>query len=340
MVMGPVVGRLYGIYGPRRLILGGTLLHVFGLMMASISTKYYQILLSQGICSAIGASAIFQPAISTVPEWFNKRRGAAFGICSTGSSIGGVIFPIMLTHLIKKVGFPWTMRISALIILFLLVIANLTVRQRVETKHHASKKVDHLRPFRELKSFFLMAGFFLITFGIFVPIDYVVVEARASGMRAGILQYLVPILNAASFFGRSTSGLVADKLGRFNIFCTVCGITGILTLGLWIPASSNAALISFAAFFGFFSGAYISLSPALVAEVSPPEEFGYRTGLLFLCGSIGGLVTNPIAGAILDAEHGSFTGLKAFAGAFCLVGTAITFGARLHETGFKLAAKY
>lgn len=140
--------------------------------------------------------------------------------------------------------------------------------------------------------------------------------------------------------GRSSSGIIADKVGRFNVFCTVCSVAGILTLGLWIPASNNAAIISFAAFFGFFSGAYISLAPALVAEVSPPEEFGYRTGLLFMCGSIGGLVTNPIAGAILAVDHGSFTGLKIFAGVFCIVGTVVTFGARLHETGFKLAAKY
>lgn len=44
-------------------MIGGTLLHVFGLMMASISTEYYQILLSQGVCSAIGVAAIFQSGI-------------------------------------------------------------------------------------------------------------------------------------------------------------------------------------------------------------------------------------------------------------------------------------
>lgn len=61
MGTGPIIGKLYDTYGPRYLILGGTFLHVFGLMMASISTEYYQILLSQGVCSAIGVSAIFQP---------------------------------------------------------------------------------------------------------------------------------------------------------------------------------------------------------------------------------------------------------------------------------------
>lgn len=36
-------------------------MHVFGVMMASLGTEYYQILLAQGVCSAIGVSAIFQP---------------------------------------------------------------------------------------------------------------------------------------------------------------------------------------------------------------------------------------------------------------------------------------
>ncbi|CAI6090170.1 unnamed protein product [Clonostachys chloroleuca] len=338
---GPLIGKLYDRYGPHYLIFGGTLLHVFGLMMASISKEYYQILLSQGVCSAIGASAIFQPAISSVRDWFSKKRAAAFGICSTGSSLGGVIFPIMLSRLIRQVGYGWTMRISAFLILGLLVIANLTVRQRV--KHRPAPvghKANYTAPFKELPMLFLMIGFFLITFGVFVPIDYIVVEANAFGMGTNIRQYIVPILNAASFFGRTSCGLVADKVGHFNVFTTVCATTSILILGLWIPASSNAAIICFAAFFGFFSGAYVSLLPALVAEVSPPEEFGYRTGLLFGCASIGGLVTNPIAGAIIQLEHGSFRGLKIFAGTMYLAGTMAAFGARLIKTDFRLGVKF
>ncbi|KAM6504669.1 hypothetical protein FSOLCH5_015172 [Fusarium solani] len=60
MAQGPIVGILYDKYGPRYLILGGSFLHVFGLMMTSLTAQYYQILLAQGVCSAIGVSAIFQ----------------------------------------------------------------------------------------------------------------------------------------------------------------------------------------------------------------------------------------------------------------------------------------
>jgi hypothetical protein len=39
-------------------------MHVFGIMMASISTKYYQILLAQGFCSGIGCAMLFNPCES------------------------------------------------------------------------------------------------------------------------------------------------------------------------------------------------------------------------------------------------------------------------------------
>lgn len=52
---------VYDRYGPRQLILAGTFLHVFGIMMTSLGTEYYQIMLAQGVCSALGVSAIFQP---------------------------------------------------------------------------------------------------------------------------------------------------------------------------------------------------------------------------------------------------------------------------------------
>lgn len=63
---GPFVGKIFDDYGPRYLLAGGTFFHVFGLMMTSISKKYYQILLAQAICSAIGASMVFYPAFTCV----------------------------------------------------------------------------------------------------------------------------------------------------------------------------------------------------------------------------------------------------------------------------------
>lgn len=89
----PVFGKVFDNYGPRWLLAGGTFFHVFGLMMASLSSKYYQFLLSQGLCSSLGAGAIFYAANNSASTWFYRRRAFALGILSSGSSLGGVIFP-------------------------------------------------------------------------------------------------------------------------------------------------------------------------------------------------------------------------------------------------------
>jgi MFS family permease len=169
-LFGPLIGVLYDNFGPRWLLLFGSVTEVFGLMMTSLSTKYYQLILAQGICASVGASFIFYPAISTVPTWFFKKRGAAFGIVAAGSSLGGVIAPIMVQRLIPEVGFPWAMRITAFMILFLLIIANLTIKSRFPPKRTPVDLMVFIRPLGELRFDLLAFGSFLFFLGMFLPI--------------------------------------------------------------------------------------------------------------------------------------------------------------------------
>jgi MFS transporter, MCT family, aspergillic acid transporter len=136
------------------------------------------------------------------------------------------------------------------------------------------------------------------------------------------------------------AGISSDKVGHYNVLISACVLAGILVLALWIPAARNAAIVVFACTFWFASGAYVSLANALVVKISPFPEVGYRTGLLFLFSSFGGLTTNPIAGAILQHEGGSYTGMKVFAGVFLLAGSMAVVAARLHHTGLVLKAKF
>ncbi|RYN18356.1 hypothetical protein AA0113_g9763 [Alternaria arborescens] len=334
--MGPIVGRLYDRYGPRYLIFVGSFLHVFGLMMTSISTKYYQIMLSQSVCSAIGVSLIFQPALNAIASWFDKKRGIAYGILSTGSSVGGIVFPIMTSRLIPSVGFAWTLRIAAFLILFLLILACLTVKSRFPPNRQVVTRKQLVAPFHEPEFLALNAGLCLFTFGMFIPINYFVVEATANGMSRGIAQYLVAMFNAASLFGRLLTGYLADRIGKYNVFTLAAFATGTSTLALWLPSGRNdAAHIAYSVLYGFFSGAYVSLIAGLVAQISPIEQIGFRTGLVFFVNSIGALTTSPIAGAILDRENGRWTGVKVFSGVLCIAGTAFVFGARIYKVGWK-----
>ena len=135
--------------------------------------------------------------------------------------------------------------------------------------------------------------------------------------------------------GRLSSGWLSDRIGKFNMFISACYIAGILILALWIPGANGGAVIAFSALFGLSSGAYISLLAALVAQISPLHEIGYRNGLTFLASCIGGLTTSPIGGAILGGP-GGWVGLKAFAGAMLIAGTTAVLLSRFAKTGFRL----
>ncbi|KAF7553128.1 hypothetical protein G7Z17_g3870 [Cylindrodendrum hubeiense] len=247
----------------------------------------------------------------------------------------------MINHLIPKVGFGWSMRIAAFMILGLLIIANLTVKSR--TPPHPQPPItlqEFITPLRERTYALTVAGNFLFTFGLFIPINYIITQAIAGGMQTSLANYLVPILNAASLFGRIIPGILSDKLGRFNIFFVVSSLTAILILALWIPASSNAAIIIFAAFFGFSSGAFISLGPVLVAQISPIQKIGMRQGLLYFMMSIGALTTSPIGGAIMASQNGSYWGVKVFAGVMCAAGSVLVLLARFSGAGFNPRTKF
>lgn len=138
-----------------------------------------------------------------------------------------------------------------------------------------------------------------------------------------------------SLFGRLGSGWLSDRYGKYNIYIVSGFMSGILVLALWIPVRTEPGTIVFALLFGLFSGAYISLMGALVPAISPLEEIGYRNGIMFLCSAIGGLITSPIAGLILETSAG-WQGLKLFAGVFLIAGTIGVVMARVSKTGVKL----
>ncbi|KZF20525.1 major facilitator superfamily transporter [Xylona heveae TC161] len=332
---GTFVGKVFDDYGPAYLLFIGTFLHVFGLMMTSISKKYYQILLSQAVCSAIGASMVFTPAFTSVTTWFRAKRGAALGLVVAGSSLGGVIFPVMLIHLLPEVGFGWAMRICAFLILALLIFANLTVRSRIAPTKRPFQLMAFVRPLREPSFSLLTASIFFFFWGMFIPFTFIVEGARSHGMSPRLSNYLVPILNGASVIGRTVPNIIADKVGHFNVMIVMSTFTSILILALWLPATGNTPIILFAALFGIGSGAGIGLTPALCAHVSPIKEIGVRTGTVFTFSAIAALTGSPIGGQIIIVSHGSFKDAAIFGGVSCAIGAALVFATRVCLAGFK-----
>jgi len=111
-------------------------------------------------------------------------------------------------------------------------------------------------------------------------------------------------------------------------------ISSALVLALWIPANSNAPNIVFAALFGAFSGTFVAMVPALMAQVCPDvKKLGIYTGMSYLLIAPAVLVSQPIAGALITANDGDFTYLQVFCGLCMFLGGVMFIVARAAHGG-------
>ena len=87
-MIGAVTGPLYDAGYFYYLVGTGSFLVVFGLMMTSLCTEYWQVMLAQAICTGLGCGCIFVPCVAIIPQYFSTRKALALGVAASGSSLG------------------------------------------------------------------------------------------------------------------------------------------------------------------------------------------------------------------------------------------------------------
>lgn len=86
--VGVLSGPVYDAGYLRFLNLAGNFLVVFGLMMTSLCTEYWQVILAQGLVTGFGCGMLFVPATAVVPQYFVRRRNLAATLAAAGSGFG------------------------------------------------------------------------------------------------------------------------------------------------------------------------------------------------------------------------------------------------------------
>lgn len=333
LVVGVVTGPLYDSGHLRSLLISGITLVVFGLMMVSICTEYWQVMLAQGACIGIGVGFLYIPSVALIPQYFDRRRALAMGLVVSGSSLGGVIYPLIFQGLQPRIGFGWTTRVMGLISLATLSVSLLCLRRRI--KPAQIRSLVDLAAFKEVPYILYCAAVFFSNLGFFSPIFYLQPYALAHGLAGQpVALYLVAILNAASVPGRIAPSFIAQRIGPIQTLTLSFILTGVTTLA-WINTWTAWGNVSFAACFGFFSGSIVALLAVVLASFTDIRYLGTRLGMSSVMNAIGALIGAPIAGAILRSGSG-YVGMQLFSG-IIMAGTALfLIGLRFSITGGRL----
>ncbi|KAF6767389.1 Major facilitator superfamily [Kalmanozyma brasiliensis GHG001] len=340
---------LIDVLGPQTTLAVGSFFVVFGTMMSSLAHSYYQVLLSHGICTGLGIGIAYLPTVSLPNQHFAKYRGVVVSVALGGSSIGGVVWPVVFNRMVNhdRVSYAWTQRAIGLIQLACLVPAVLLVRPNVPRTKNQGIKVGpypFAQAFKSIPVALYCLACALNLAGIYIPNFYVAPLARTLGASPSAAFYLTSVLSGSTVVGRFFFGWASDRVGHSNTLVLTTLISAVLVFA-WSSITSMAGLCTWVSFYGLFYGPSISLqTPALVLNV-PGEGLeklkALPTYIAVICtvASLGALGGNPIAGRLLADSTGGqpvrredYRSMSWFGGSILIVSAALFAYARLSVT--------
>ncbi|OQV06640.1 hypothetical protein CLAIMM_11182 [Cladophialophora immunda] len=342
-------GRLSDRYGPKIPMAFGSFFMILGTMTASVSTKYYQFILSQGLCSALGIGFAFTPALAIQSQWFLKRRGFVVGLVMSGQNVGGVIWAILVDQFVNYHGisFGWTLRTIGFLQLALMVAAVLLIQPRFP--HDMPREPIKTKTFfTDKRTLLFTLATFIMYLGIYMPYVrhlhpvgpehklihfqiYIALYGYQYGSSARGAFYLASILNAGGFFGCYALGIVADAgLGFFDSLIVTTFASAVVAFA-WIGARTPAGVIVWTVVYGVLSGALQAIFSPCVSLLAPsPEVIGTWNGLCISAISFAVLGGGPIGGRLLEnAEGTNYVPMQVFTGVCMAVSGLMFVGTRL-----------
>lgn len=112
----------------------GIAIQILGIFALSGAKTYWQFLLTQGFCTGVGGGIFFVPIMGLCSTYFSTHRAMALGIITTGNSVGGIVYPVVVRQLLGKIGFGWTVRVLGFLNVACLLVVAALMRPRLSPR--------------------------------------------------------------------------------------------------------------------------------------------------------------------------------------------------------------
>ncbi|EFP87018.2 uncharacterized protein PGTG_12759 [Puccinia graminis f. sp. tritici CRL 75-36-700-3] len=318
----------------RRLMLAGLLTCTLSLFLSAYSTSALHILLSQGIGYGIGGCALYYPALSHLPEWFELRQGFANGLVFTGTGIGGLVFPLVLNSLLGRYGAKLALQITAALfavpIFFAIFLIHPRPPDRCQRQESATQSISSHEKQVLPSSGNLFLKFYQCLTGVFwtyifmntiqstafyLPGLYLPTYIHCLGRGSVTGSALLSILNAGTIFAQLAAGVLSDHYSPFLIGLTANVLGGASVLTLWGALSQNGVgwLFVFSAVYGSTAGAWTSLYFGVLKHfVSDRELMFCAYGILAMTRGIGFILGGTISSELVSSTLTDLTQCNGF----------------------------
>ncbi|TKA64553.1 hypothetical protein B0A49_09939 [Cryomyces minteri] len=194
----------------RYITVSGVILMSLGFALASLATRIWHLLLTQGFLYGIGSSMMYFPILSVAPEYFDQHRGIAMGFVLSGAGVGGLVLSPIIRLLIVKISIRWTLRFLC----FLNLVLSLPIALTIAPSRFTSRRPTHIDISTARRPTFLLStvAAFLQAGGNLIPLTFLPEYSTVLGYSPGFGAVLLAINNGIN----SASRIVAGAAGGYN----------------------------------------------------------------------------------------------------------------------------
>ena len=303
---GILMSRIAERVGTRSTVIVGSLMIGLGLSISTFGPPW-PLWIGHGLfIGLIGLGGINAPLYIYVSRWFDRRRGSALALISSGTYVAGAFWPPIFEQVIANFGWRQAMLWYALAEIVVVVpLAAIYFRAPPEVIHLAAVSGDNPGKARVLgwpsnAVFALMcsAGV-LCCIPMAMPQGHLVAFCSDLGISRSMGALMLSVLLGTAFLSRQVWGVISDRIG---------GLATVLIGSAWQAASmtaflltqNEAGLFTVAAAFGLGFSGIIPAYVLAVRELFPASEASWRIPTLLLFSGGGMAAGSWLAGLIYD----------------------------------------
>ena len=312
LVVGPLFGFIAGCmidrYGPRRLMITGTLMmgvSLIGLSVSGSLPMFYLFWFFNALGYVFGGPIPCQVLIS---RWFDKNRGKAMGIAYLGVGTGGALVPLISAGLEKQFG--WHLALGALGVL--IIVIALPLAWFIKEPSVKKEIIGQIEPMVPIRNILRNPYFYLLAIGsmscmgavggISQHIKYYLNDLHFCQLEAAHIMSLVLVISLA---GRLFMGWLADRIHRKYVMILIYLMVAISIPLLMIP-DFRGRIYLFSTLFGIGLGGNYMIIPLMAADLFGIRALGRTMGIILVADGVAESLFPMLVGALYNNAAKSY----------------------------------
>jgi MFS family permease len=303
---GILMGRISDRVGVMWPALFGSFMLAGGFYVASQVETLWQLCVVQGLMiGLLGSSATFAPLVADISHWFVRRRGIAVAIVISGNYLAGATWPPIIQGIIDEDSWRGAYQTLSLFCLVAMPLLALLLYKPAPIIHDEAATTSGPGGYRplgmapnSLQCIVCFAGIGCCA-AMAMPQVHIIAYVTDLGFEAKDGAIMLSIALTSGIVSRIISGLICDRIGGLNTLL-LGSVLQMITLFLYLPFKSLAALYIISALFGLSQGGIVPSYTIIVRTFFKAKDAGWRIGVSLFFTLLGMALGGWMAGAIYD----------------------------------------